>query len=238
VFAAAMGISLHQASAMVTFAFADKPGPTNQFIYTAPSGPGELGHLRYASEASVDLVVDDTGEGGAGFTYPDAFFRFGADVGAVFQVGSQPVWIAPLTNGWMDFHEYAGGLLFSGTFGTDLPAALVVVVNVGSIDVSLEVGGLNYIAGSTLLGDLSESIGSPVEGFVPPFDGVWTLSNISDLRTIMCPGEDSRCKDVYFDNFVADSSYSGTAGIRVVPSPGTIALAGLGIAGLACGRRR
>jgi hypothetical protein len=233
-----MGISLHQASAMVTFAFADLPGPENKFFYTAPSAPGELGLLRYGSEALVDLVVDDTDEGGSGFTYPDAAFRFSAQVGAVHEVSGASVWVAPLTNGEMDFRSSTGDLLFSGTFGLDVPAALVVVVNVGSIDVSLEVGGLDYVAGPRLLGDLAASIGMPVDGFLPPFDGVWSLTNITDLRTIVCPGKDVRCQSVFFDDFVADSSYSGTAGIRVIPSPGTIALAGLGAGGLAWRRRR
>ncbi len=223
-----MGVGAHQASAVITFAFDDNPGPDGQFTYTAPQYQGELGQLVYDSSVPVDLAVDSTGEGGTEFFYNDATFSFSASVGAVMMGPFPQTWMAPLTDGVMQFTSAGGDLLFSGSFGTDLPAALVVVVDTGSINVSLEVGGLNYIAGSTLLTDLSNELGTEVLGFLPPFDGVWTLTNMPPITTIMPgPKGPDRVSDIFFYDFIANSSFSGTTGIRVVPSPGMAALAGL-----------
>jgi len=234
-----IGAGAHQASAVVTFAFDDNPGPDGQFFYTAPHFQGELGQLVYDSSIPVDLAVDSTGEGGVETHYMDTEFMFSASVGAIMNGPIPQTWLAPLTDGALEFRTPGGDLLFSGSFGTDLPASLVVVVNTGSINVSLEVGGLNYLAGSLLLSDLSTSIGQEVLGFLPPFDGVWTLTNLPPITTVMpSPKGPSRVSQVFLSDFSANSSFSGTTGIRVVPTPGMATLAGLGVACIGLLRRR
>lgn len=239
VFAAAACTSIGTASAVVTFAFADKPGPNGQFVYNGPSGPGELGSLVYDSTVRVKLSVDATGEGGSEFHYYNTTFHFSASVGAIVPVASSTAeWIAPLTDGSLDFQDSNGNLLFSGTFGIDLPAALVVVINTGSVNASVEVGGLNYVPGQTLLNDLSASIGMEVLGFLPPFDGVWTLSNMTALKTVVCPAPGPCPNQIFLDDFSANSSFSGTAGIEMIPAPGASVLAGIGLLAVVSRRRR
>jgi hypothetical protein len=237
--AAGIGIAAQQAAAVVTFQFDDNPDPNGQFIYEGPDVAGELGLLFYNSQVPVDLAVDATGEGGSEFVYTDAIFSFVADVGAIFDGPFPSTWFAPLTNGFMEFRTSGGDLLFNGAFGSDnLPAFLSIVVNTGSINVSLEVGGLNYVPGQTLLDDLSADIGSPVEGFLPPFDAVWTLTNLPNLTTSVPPGAQPGPNAAFLDDFAANSSFSGTTGLRIIPAPGAGAIAAIGLAGLGIRRRR
>ncbi len=238
VVAAALGIVAQQAAAVVTFAFDDNPDPNGQFIYTAPVAFGQFGSLVYNSQVPVDLDVDPTGEGGTEYSYTDATFQFSAAVGALTAGPFPGSYFAPLIGGSLAFTSAGGDLLFFGTFGDQLPAVLQVVVNTGSINVSLEVGGLNYVPGQTLLDDLSANIGTQVLGFTPPFDGVWTLSNLPILQTVVPPPPDGQAAEIFLADFVANSSYSGTTGISMVPAPGAIGLAGLGAVGLGFRRRR
>lgn len=237
---AATGIVAQQAAAVVTFSFADNPDPNGQFIYTAPDFLGQDGFLTYNSQVPIDLGVDATGEGGSAFEYTDAIFSFSAGVGAIFDGPFPNTYFAPLFGGSMEFRTSGGDLLFSGTFG-DPPAFLNIIVNTGSITVSVEVGGLNYVPGALLLADLSADIGADVQGFLPPFDAVWTLSNMPTLKTIIPPappGGGRAIDNVYLDDFQANSSFSGTTGLRMIPAPGAAALASLGLVMVSARRRR
>lgn len=235
--AAAAVAAAPTAFGVVTFAFDDNPGPEGQFTYTGPAGAGQLGTLEYNLEVAVDLAVDATGEGGSEFQYTDAEFTFTADVGAVSDGPIANTWLAPLIDGSLSFRTSGGDLLFSGEFGTDgMPAYLVIVMDTGSINVSLEVGGLNYTPGQQLLDDLSDSIGTEVIGFTPPFDGVWTLTNFPALTTSMPPGGDPG--EAFLDGFEANSSFSGTTGISLIPGPGAGVIAGLGLTLISLRRRR
>jgi hypothetical protein len=237
VVAAATGIAAQQAAAVVTFAFDDNPDSAGQFTYAGPNALGEMGSLSYDSDVLVDLAVDATGEGGSEFEYANARFTFSADVGAISDGPVADTWFAPLSGGLLEFRTGGGALLFSGAFGTEqTPAYLVIIVNTGSINISLEVGGLVYTPGNTLLGDLSDDIGTEVIGFTPPFDGVWTLSNLPALTTSMPPG--GGVGDVFLDDFRANSSFSGTAGVTFIPGPGAGILAGLGLTLIGLRRRR
>lgn len=234
--AAATGIAAQQAAAVVTFQFDDNPDPNGQFMYTAPDVLGELGLIMYNSNVPVDLAVDATGEGGSEFEYLDAFFSFTADVGQIADGPFPGIFFAPLINGALEFRTSGGDLLFSGTFGDQLPAVLQITVNTGSINVSLDVGGLNYIAGQKLLDDLSADIGTPVVSFAPPFDGVWTLSNLPTLTTVIPDG--GSFNNQFLSDFKANSSFSGTTDLTFIPAPGAIAIASIGLAGMGIRRRR
>jgi len=238
VVAAGLGLVAQQASAVVTFAFDDNPGPNGQFTYSAPGGFGQFGTLAYDSSVNVDLAVDTTGEGGTEYEYTDAIFAFTASVGSVFNGPFPGVYLAPLVNGSMGFFTSGGDPLLSGSFGNDGNVGfLVIVVNTGSINVSLEVGGLNWEPTAQLLGDLSTNIGAGVQGFGPPFDAVWTLSNMPVLKTIAFQPPEGGPPAVYLDSFKANSSFSGTTGI-IVPTPASAALAGLGLAVVGVRRKR
>lgn len=238
VVAAGLGIAAQQAAAVVTFAFADNPGPDGQFSYTAPANYGELGTLVYDFEVPVDLDVDATGEGGSEFSYTDAIFTFSASVGSVFDGPFPGIYLAPLVGGSMSFWTSGGENLIAGSFGEGGAVGfLVIVVNTGSINVSLEVGGLDYTPGAKLLADLSANIGTGVVDFGPPFDAVWTLSNMPSLTTIALSPPEGGPAAVYLDDFQANSSFSGTTGI-VLPTPASAALAGLGLAVMGIRRKR
>jgi hypothetical protein len=238
VVAAGLGIAAQQAAAVVTFAFDDNPGPNGQFSYTAPANFGELGFLTYDSEVSVDLAVDTTGEGGTEFEYTDAIFTFSASVGTVFDGPFPGIFLAPLIGGSMGFFTSGGDALLSGSFGENGAVGfLVIVVNTGSINVSLEVGGLDFNPAPQLLADLSANIGTGVVDFGPPFDAVWTLTNMPQLTTIAFQNPAGGPAAVYIDDFQANSSFSGTTGI-IVPTPASAALAGLGLACVAIRRKR
>ncbi len=236
--AAGLGLVAQQASAVVTFAFADQPGPDGQFTYSAPAGFGQLGTLAYDSSVAVDLDVDTTGEGGTEYSYNDAIFSFNAGVGAVFAGPFAGTYLAPLVDGSIDFFTSGGDPLLSGSFGANGAVGfLVIVVNTGSINVSLEVGGLGWSPSATLLSDLSSNIGAQVQGFGPPFDAVWTLSNMPILQTIAFQNPAGGPAAIYLDSFKANSSFSGTTGI-IVPTPASAALAGLGLAVVGVRRKR
>lgn len=238
VMAAGLGLVAQQASAVVTFAFDDNPGPDGQFTYSAPANFGELGLLQYDSEVPVDLSVDTTGEGGTEYDYTDATFTFTASVGTVFDGPFPGIYLAPLIDGSMSFSTSGGDNLLTGTFGEDGAVGfLVIVVNTGSINVSLEVGNLNYAPSAKLLGDLSANIGVGVLNFGPPFDAVWTLSNMPVLTTVALPNPAGGPAAVYLNDFQANSSFSGTTGI-VVPTPASAALAGLGVVVMGVRRKR
>lgn len=238
VVAAGLGIAAQQAAAVVTFAFADNPGPDGQFTYSAPAIFGDLGSLTYDSSVAIDLDVDATGEGGSEFDYTDAIFSFTAGVGSVFDGPFPGIYLAPLVGGSLSFTSAGGDLLLSGAFGEGGAVGfLVIVVNTGSINVSLEVGGLDYTPGAKLLADLSSNIGMGVVDFGPPFDAVWTLSNMPALKTIALVPPAGGPPAVYLDDFKANSSFSGTTGI-VVPTPASAALAGLGLAVMGIRRKR
>jgi len=241
VVAAALGVSAQQASAVVTFAFADNPDPVGQFAYFAPTGTQTAGVLAYNSEVKVDLDVDGTGEGGNEYTYSDATFEFFASVGQFGETQIPNVYLAPLTNGFFSFSNSADQLLMTGSFGTpNNPAYLVIVVDVGSINVSALVGGLVLTPTATMLNDLSApgpgGISPGVVGFNAPFDSVWTLSNMSQLSTRYI--NNGKVRGVFLEDFVANSSYSGTTGIVPVPSPASATLAGLGLAVAGFRRKR
>ena len=244
VVAAALGITAQQAAAVVTFAFDDNPDPQGQFVYSAPAGQRALGLLEYNSRVPVDLDVDATGEGGNEYAYQDSIFTFSADVGVFSDSPIPGTYFAPLTNGVFTFSassDARASLLMTGTFGFDPlnPAYLVIVVDTGSINVSALVGGLVITPTDRLLGDLSEpslgNISTEVIGFSAPFDSVWTLSNMSNLSTRYI--NNGQARGVFLEDFIANSSYSGTAG-RVVPSPASAALAGLGLAFAGLRRKR
>jgi hypothetical protein len=237
VVAAGLGIAAQQAAAVVTFAFDDNPGPDGQFSYTAPANFGELGFLTYDSQVAVDLAVDTTGEGGTEFDYTDAIFTFSASVGTVFDGPFPGIFLAPLVDGSMSFATSGGVPLLTGSFGDGQSVGfLVIVVNTGSINVSLEVGGLDFDPAAQLLSDLSANIGTGVVDFGPPFDAVWTLTNMPQLTTIALQNPAGGPAAVYIDDFQANSSFSGTTGL-IIPTPASAALAGLGIA-FACIRRK
>ena len=245
VVAAALGITAQQAAAVVTFAFADNPDPNGQFLYEAPNANHPAsGILAYNSAVTIDLAIDATGEGGNEYEYTDATFEFLATVGEFVETQTAGIYLAPLTSGVFSFsaadNARAGDLLMTGSFGTaNNPAYLVIVVDTGSINVSALVGGLVITPTDRLLGDLSEpslgNISTEVIGFSAPFDSVWTLSNMSNLSTRYI--NNGQARGVFLEDFIANSSYSGTAG-RVVPSPASAALAGLGLAFAGLRRKR
>ena len=245
VVAAALGITAQQAAAVVTFAFADNPDPNGQFLYEAPNANHPAsGILAYNSAVTIDLAIDATGEGGNEYEYTDATFEFFASVGTFGETQVPGIYLAPLTNGFFSFsaadNARAGDLLMTGSFGTaNNPAYLVIVVDTGAINVSALVGGLQYEATELLKNDLRDpalgGIDTPVDRLGAPHDAVWTLTNLSNLATRYI--NNGVARGVFLENFIANSSYSGTTSI-IVPTPATAALAGLGLAVAGFRRRR
>ncbi len=216
--AAGMAASAHGA---VTFTFFD-PGAGPEITYTEGSDnvtdPGEATW----TGPNVTFTVDGTDEG-LGVVVFTASVQMDLEIGAVT---GQPggTFIAPILNGSFSFTDMGtGDTIISAVVGPDAGAVLALG-STGNIIAQGSGGanGLVFTAGSaldTFLGGLTLG---------PIFDANFTLTNISPAAVLS--------DNDFLEDFDANSAFTGNA--DVIPSPGTIALAGLSMLTLVASRKR
>lgn len=203
-------------AATVNFTF---PDPTNYPTFTHESGGNAPGLLRSQSD-SIELLVDLTGIGLPPQTY-DGRFEFSAMVGQAFAIGGGSA--APLSQGFFEFSLTSRGGGASAILTAFFTGGSIVAQNTAGAAITTSGLGLSYTASGDLLA-LMSTVG--VIGFSGFADAVFTLTNVLPPFTMNQFG--------YYDNFTANSAYSGTATTtNAIPLPNGASLAGLGLAALA-----
>lgn len=204
------------AQAGITFSFAD-PGATSGEL----SHSQATGQITYNSNVALTFVVDLTSIGGAVVQFTNARLELNLSVGAANQVGPND-YLASISDG--SFR------VFNADNGQNILLASVLSGNLftfqpGGQIVSTTALGLSYTAGSELQNLLTAL--NPGYVIAAPSDGAFTLTDLTTSGPLVSNNE--------FNDFRANSSFSGTT--EVVPTPGALAAVGMGL-GLAGLRRR
>jgi uncharacterized protein (TIGR03382 family) len=208
------------AQAGVFMSFAD-PIPGRQMHNEANAIEAGVGRLTYDQSASFDFFVDGSDVGFGPVTFAGAHMEMNMALGVTAVTGS--VTVAPV-RGFFSIYilddsnqrqEIVRGLASDGAY--------VRVGNTNSLLFSSP--DFQYVAGPALqaLMPVGTVLGDPTEG-------VFTLTAIAPVGG----GTAFLNPDGSFKSFDANASFTGNA--EVVPTPGALALAGLG--GLCLLRRR
>lgn len=216
------------ASAAVFFTFEDPTGG-REVRYHSP-GQDPFGTMTYGEGFNpaplLDFVLDASEEGGSVHHIPANLVWTNWQVGAITTAG--PITSADVS-GEFDFIDRSGGAtdgqsILSGSFSMGL---VIQAIGAGSVVTSSD-GGLAYNIGPAFSAREPQII-----SLEPWQDGAYTLTDITfeTFLTVTMNGQS------YFDDFTANAAFSGTAN-AVIPTPGSIGLAMLGVAGLIRRRRR
>lgn len=227
---AGLALAAGSANAAIFFTF-DDPSAALEVSYQQPTGPADTGDLTYSATIPVDLVADATEEGAAAPVTFQAYYSTATTVGAVTQVGPG-AYIAPVSGAFSFRRADNDQLILSGSYSG---ATLFITSQAGSLlaDGEVEGGSLVYTEGPALTAGLG-GVGYVLPGFDldQPADAVWTLTSITGINLISFQRGGPR----FLGNFNANAAYTGT--VRVVPTPGTVALAGMAGVAVLGGRRR
>lgn len=208
----------------ITFTF-DDPGSGSEFTHIGPTQQNQVGTVAFRGDLPVDLEIRDdaSAPGDAPLATFSAFFDVSWEVGAIFTEAGSAVQSATLGGSFQWRDADTNEVILSGEF---TEAAIVSFGIAGSIVTSSDIlgGQLEYTVGQPLA-----DAGIPT--LVNPQDAVWTLTNIiaAGAAPPIVEIEGQR----FFNTFVANAAFTGTAEI---PTPGALAIAAVaGVAGL---RRR
>lgn len=207
------------AQASVYMSFAD-PIPGRQLHNTANDVEAGVGRLTYDQAATFDFFVDGTDLGFGPVTISGAHMEMNMAIGAA--ATSLGVTTAPVAGAFTIYILGESGRQDIIT-GTARDGAYVRVGNTNSLLFSDP--SFVYTAGPVLTG----LAGAPIT-FADPTEGVFTVTSIAPVG-----GGSFLNGDGTFKSFDANASFSGNTEV-VVPTPGALALSGLG--GLCLIRRR
>ncbi len=205
----------------VTFTF-DDPAAGGEFQGVA----GMPGALTYDTAAVLDLVVDSTDCEDGSVNVFQAQLEMELAVGTPTSFGG--IISAPV-NGTFTFTDLdSGDVIFTATTSN---AQLVNFSSAGSVISSVDGtgSGLTFDAGPALAGlGIIEMMA---------LDAVFTLTNISiEQASTIFSGIGGQ--NPVLNSFGADSAFTATAATTIVPTPGAVALAGIGLMGAVRRRRR
>ncbi|MEM1423160.1 MAG: PEP-CTERM sorting domain-containing protein [Planctomycetota bacterium] len=208
------------ASDEITFTF-DDPAAGGEFQGNA----GMPGSLTYDTAAVLDLVVDTSDQPLGGINVFSANLEMNLTVGAPAAFGG--IISAPVDGSFTFTDMLSGEVIFTATTTN---ARLVNFDTAGSVISSVDGSGtgLTFTAGPALVGIGVEELMA--------LDAVFTLTdiNVEEAAAIFSNIGGS---DAQLNNFDANAAFTATATGQVVPAPGAIALAGLGLIGAARRRR-
>ena len=206
------------AQAGITFSFAD-PSGGQQLTHTANGGGPGVGRFSYSVTTPITLIVDAASEGTTTFT--NARLEMNNLNIAAAQVINMFT-LAQVT-GSFTFYDFTGGVRTNIVTGTAQNGSFVRLGGSNSLMFSSP-NGLLYTAGPALQPLLG---GVALTGLQ---DAVFTMTNLQVAGGAPLTGANG-----VFNNFVADTSFSGSSGL--VPTPGSMAIMVLA-AGTLLRRRR
>ncbi len=207
---------------VVSFTYAD-PSNEQSVVYVEGGAMDAGGTLTV--NTNVDLEIDLSGIGGGVLLFENASIDKTVQLGTVNTV-SPGIFIAPAFNGEFEFMDTMGTadpaddvLILRGTYGS------AVQGSVGAAFILTESGTLttndSFVGGSLVfeLGPALTALFAP-DGLSigDDRDASWTLTNITPDAAVNAFG--------FFTSFTADGAFTGS--FNVVPSPGSVALAGIG----------
>lgn len=201
------------------------PSGQREMSYSAPAQPGGMGQLSYAAQIPFDFKADMSDAGGGEIEYLNTTLTMDAQVGAI----SNPfgnVFVASL-NGTFDF-IFDGQSILSGTF-TD--GALLINLDVGSVVASAASSNLTMLSGGALLNDFVALDSSFLQ--LDAIDVAWTLTDVTPVIE-----EDPWRGTISLESFEANSAFTGTGMIVLIPTPGATALASIAFGLVAVRRKR
>lgn len=204
----------------ITFTFFDpEEGP--EIIYTTGSDDMNPGMVEWTNNGPVTLTVDGS-DHGLGVEVFSANVFMNLQIGAVASEEGG-TFIAPILGGSFSFEEVGSGdTILEAMLGDDSGAVLALGTT-GNIIAQGDgsPSGLTFAAGDALMSFLNGMTLAPI------FDANFTLTGMDEPATVASNG--------FLEDFSANSAFSGNA---QVPSPGTLALAGLSVATLTIRRKR
>lgn len=203
------------------------PAGDRELKYFAPTGAELFGSLLL--DTTIDFQVDLTEEGLGVLTFPGATITKTAAVSDVTELVAGTVFAAEVFNADFEIRDAGNNLILSGSYGyageKPFGADLTMLTTSATLNANSTApgGSLEYTVGDAISTALA-SQGLVAGGAV---DAAWTITAITSTEIN---------EGGFFTDFEANSAFSGTLEVLPVPTPGAIALAGLG--GLAAIRRR
>lgn len=228
------GMAVGSANAAVFLTFADPPG-AREVTYIAPTSGGDAYGILNAS-GSVNLEIDlsfVTGNAADVLVFSGADFAQTVSVGEV-TVLSPSTWEAPLSNGSFSFYDAGGDLIFSATYTS---GATFIFGNSGATTTSNPEADLVFTVGPAFTSALPASLVADGMTELLALDASFTLTALlfaDNQKLVSMDNNGDGFPEKYFNTFEANSAFTGTADL--IPTPGTLALAGLGL--MAAARRR
>ena len=221
--AAGLVLAAGTANAAISFSFADPGATSGEMRNTRNDSTG--GTVTYNMNAPLAFIVDLTQHGGGVTVFGDARLELNLTIGLATGVGPG-TYSASVTGGSFRVYNNVSGqdILLAAVAG----GSIVTYAPGGSLGSTTSLG-LTYTAGSELT-TLINALGAGLS-IGAPSDGVFTLTDINPVQNLV---EDLGQGSYVYNNFAANASFSGTTAL--IPTPGSLALLGLG--GLVAGRRR
>lgn len=196
----------------------DDPGPGPEIAYFEGTDNATNPGLFTYIGAPLDLDVDGTQEGLGVQTFV-AQLQMSLTIGAIDGTLGSAL-SAPILGGSFSLVDTNAGneTIFSGALSG---GGLLTLSTVGALIATSSTGGLTLAEGPALAGFLGGL------QLAPTFDISFTLTNISPAVSIN--------QNNFLTTFTANSAFTGNA--ELIPTPGSLALFGLGAMSL-CVRRR
>ncbi len=215
----ALLVAAGTANTSIAFSFAD-PLPGTQFTNTQNGAGAGLGRLVWDSNAQLSFLVDGTAEGLGSITFGNARMEFDFVLQPGFLAPNGDT-IIPVT-GTFTIYDFTGMVRTDILTGTATGGAFLRSGGTSVILLS-DPTGFVYTAGAALTAWLPPSV-----NLINPQEAVFTMTDLEVAGGLPLLGAGGSVR-----SFVANSSFSGNSAI---PTPGALAL--LGVGGLVATRRR
>lgn len=208
------------AQASITFSFAD-PVPGSQLSAVADTPAPGIASLSYDTNAAINLLIDGSQEGLGITSFANARMEFtNMTLGAAVTIGG--ITVAPIA-GSFTIYDFTGNVRTDILTGSSQNGSFVRVLGTNSLQFSTP-DGFTYTAGPAL-----QAFMAPGTFLTAYQEASFSLTDVQAVGggNFIGPGG-------VFRSFTANTSYSGNS--EVIPTPGALALAGMG--GLLAARRR
>lgn len=206
------------ANAAVQFSFAD-PGNGRQLTNTAGA---TTSLLTYDTNAPITFIVGLTDIGGGVVAFTDARLEMNITVGQASLI-APGIYQAAISGSFRVYNNASGLDILTGSATN---GNFITFSTAGALGTTSNLT-LSYSAGaelSSLLTPLNQTL-------APVYDAVFTITDIVSATGGPLIGTNN-----VYNNFTANTSYSGTA--NTIPTPGSLAMAAMGLGLMGTRRRR